>query len=215
MARCDRYARARRACMSLAVLVAVAVLGCTNAEVDDSGRRPVRSQTSASTTKDVKLDLVYPAGSGITKVVAGVGNAITLGSGVRVLDVDGSPGGIANSSTQVNIGLTLGANSQVGNLASGSSINIGAGATAGQVRSGGTVTRGANTHVASVLEHATLTPVVVRTITVHAPTGPHTSLTIPASATASLAPAEYANVTVGANAALTLSAGTYFSIALR
>lgn len=174
MTRCDlvdRYARAWRACMSLAA-VAVLGLGCMNADIGDSRRGPARSQTSASTTRDVKLDLVYPAGSGITKVVAGVGNVITLGSGVRVLDVDGSPGGIANSSTQVNIGLTLGANSQVGNLASGSSINIGAGTTAGQVRSGGTVTRGANTHVASVLEHATLTPVVVRTITVHAPTGP-------------------------------------------
>lgn len=146
----------------------------------------------------------------MTKVVAGAGTAIALGSGVHVFDTDGAPGAISNSGAESGGGLTLGANVQVGDLTSVPAISMGANSTAGIVRTGGTVTRGANTHVTGVLEHATLTPAVVRTVTVHPPSGPHTSLTVPAHATAALAPAEYANVTVGANGVLDLSTGTYF-----
>ncbi|MCL2726291.1 MAG: PKD domain-containing protein [Polyangiaceae bacterium] len=157
-------------------------------------------------SEDITFNLVYPAGYNIGQVAVGASGSLSLGSNDVILGVDGKPGAV----TSAGIGATsLSPSVQAGDVVSVPDISISPKDTVTSARSSGKVSVGSNAKVGTVEQKASLTPLVQRTVTVHPPEGPSTDVDVSKKAPVSLAAGRYGQVTVGPDATLKLSAGTY------
>jgi hypothetical protein len=154
----------------------------------------------------VTFDLAYPLGYGLSRVPIGASNGILLGVNDRVLSTNGSPGAITNAGNGL---VTVGSATSAGNIVSvGNTVLLPLGVKAATAQSAGTVSVGFGDSIGSVAQHATLTPLAHRTMTLPQLNGtPAEVLAAPGSIT--LAPGLYDNVNILPGATVTLSAGNY------
>jgi hypothetical protein len=130
---------------------------------------------------------------------------VTLGENDTILAVGGSPGTVTSAGRE---GVVVGGRSSVGDVASiGDIVFVSQDATASSAESAGGVVVGIGDTVATVTEHATLTPLARRTMTV--PQLPGTPTDVVVSGSTNVAPGPYDDMEIRPGGKLTLSAGNY------
>jgi hypothetical protein len=143
------------------------------------------------------------------RVALGSNGALLIDDSVKVQDLGGGFAGVANAGTG---GTTIGNDARLGSVVSQSSITVGQRSTVnGSATSGGQVTLNLGASVTgAITRSATLTP--ASTVTWSAPTpGPSLGdVTLQPSATRTLPPGNYGNLTAYGRSTLTLGAGVYF-----
>jgi hypothetical protein len=190
----------------------ISVAACSGDAAHVSRAERVEKTSQAATTLPVILPapttftLTYPTGYGISRVPVGASQGVTLGLNDKVLATSGSPGTVTNSGAgfvNVGSGTSTGALVSVGNI-----VLLPLGVTATSAKSAGTVAVGAGDSVPTVVQHATLTPLAQRTMTVPALPGVAADFTAgPGSTT--LAPGLYDDVNLLSGSTVTLTAGNY------
>jgi len=152
------------------------------------------------------FDLLFPSGYGLSQVTVGASQDVSLGPGVKVEAIDGSPGNVTNSGTGP---FGIGPNAAAGNLVSAGSIRLGPNVVAKSVISAETVALGSNDRVGGVEQGAALTPLVQRTVTVPSLSVTPSDVNLTPGVSTALQPGRYRTVTIGPNASVTLTAGVY------
>lgn len=195
----------RQGVSALLHVLAGLVAACT--PQDNRDPEPIRSTTSAlaGPTVTVSVDVQFPAGYGLSSVAVGAANSLEIDDKAKIIGAPGQPGTVTNSGS----GATLLKNGAVaGTIASVGNIQIGNQVTAASVVAGGAITLGQHDVVGATTPHATLTPLVHRTLSYHSSALP-SDVTVQAKAEANLTPGAYGTVVAKPNARLKLSAGSY------
>lgn len=182
-----------------------AVASCGHSP-DPAPSEVVGTNTAALSTADVTIDLAYPAGFSVANVAVGASDSLQLNDQVKLFAATGSPGAATNTGSGM---LTLGNGALLGTVASVGNVKIGDRDTASMLSSSGTVTVGSTDVVGTIAQHATLTPLVHRTLTVHPPAGTPTTFDLEPGQTGTLSPGIYTSVSIKTGARVTLTAGTY------
>ncbi len=164
------------------------------------------NRTQGAPQAPVTFDLIYPAGYGLPRVPIGASDEVRLGENDTVLAADGSPGTVTNVGDAPVI---VGSRSRTGDIVSVANIVLlPHEVTASSAKSAGKVIVGRGDTVGSVVQHATLTPLARRTVTVpQLPGTPEDFEAKPGSST--LAPGSYDDVRIAPDAVVTLTAGNY------
>jgi len=197
-----------------ALVLTLSTFSCTH---DVTNPPPTGSESSAvkpaaadpstpPASEDITFNLVYPAGYNIGQVAVGASGSLSLGSNDVILGADGKPGTVTSAGTGAT---SLSPSVQAGDVVSVPDISISPKDTVTSARSAGKVSVGSNAKVGTVQQQAALTPLVQRTVTVHPPSGPSTDVDVSKKSPVTLAAGRYGQVTVGPDATLKLSAGTY------
>jgi hypothetical protein len=197
----------QRSSLWFAVIAAlVSVAACQDSPSPASVAKSTAPLTITSPPAPVSFNLVYPSGYGLSQVPVGASQGVLLGPGDKVLAINGSPGTVTNAGSGL---VTVGSGSSTGAIVStGNVLLLPLGVTATSAQSSGTVIVGLGDNVPTVTQHATLTPLAQRTITLPTMTGtPAEVLAGPGATT--LAPGLYDNVNILPGAVVTLSAGNY------
>ncbi|MGH7271669.1 MAG: hypothetical protein ACREJ3_14655, partial [Polyangiaceae bacterium] len=152
------------------------------------------------------FDLAFPAGQGLPRVAIAASQDVLLGPNDKILAIDGSPGNITNAGSGF---VTVGSGSSAGGIVSvGNIVLLPLGITASTAQSAGIVSVGVGDHVTTVTQHATLTPLAHRTMTVPLLSGTAVDF-VAAPGPSTLAPGLYDDVNILPGATVTLSAGNY------
>jgi hypothetical protein len=152
------------------------------------------------------FDLVFPIGYGLSRVPVAASGNVSLGPDDKVLAIDGSAGNVTNAGHGRVI---VGGLTSVGNIVSTGDIELlPHGVVATSAQSTGTVRVGRGDTVATVAQHAVLTPLARRTVQIPALTGAPKSFVSPRGSS-TLAPGLYDDVSITRDAKVTISAGNY------
>jgi Zn-dependent metalloprotease len=189
------------------VVVGTAFIGACGRDMRSPPERvAVSSAALTSPPPGISFDLVFPSNLGLNSVALGASQDLILGSADQIQAVDGSPGTIANAGGGI---VQIGDQTQVGDIVSTTDIEFGDEVTAKSARSSGNVSLGDGDTVPTVVQNATLTPLVHTPLTVFPPQGTPSDVTVPATGAKTLAPGVYGKVNVGSGAVVTVSAGNY------
>ncbi|MCL2776569.1 MAG: hypothetical protein FWD73_01095 [Polyangiaceae bacterium] len=204
----------KRMLVAFVVAFGISAFACTHDVTSSSSTGSESSAVKAAAAdpstppapSDITFNLVYPTGYNIGQVAVAASGSLSLGSNDVIWGADGNPGAVTSTGTGAT---SLSPSVQAGDVVSVPDISISPKGTATSARSAGKVSVGSNAKVGTVQEQAVLAPMVQRTVTVHPPAGPSTDVDVSKKAPVTLAAGRYGNVTVGPDATLKLSAGTY------
>ena len=196
-----------RAMCAVVVAGLVAVAGCQGdaASVEHSGKTSL-ALTLPPPPTPTTFDLAFPAGYGLPEVAIAASRDVLLGPNDHILAIDGSPGNMTNAGGGP---VTVGSGTSAGSIVSvGNIVLLPLGINASTAQSAGTVSVGLGDHVTTVTQHATLTPLAHRTMTVPILNGTAVDF-VAAPGSSTLAPGLYDDVNILPGATVTLSAGNY------
>ncbi|HXJ19891.1 MAG TPA: hypothetical protein VMT03_06615 [Polyangia bacterium] len=165
--------RARHAVVQVGVAVGLIWLGGCRGNVQPQDR--VAKAGRAAKGPPVKppppssFDLVFPVGYGLSRVAIAASQDVALGPNDRVLATAGTPGTVTSAGSG---GVSAGPGTSAGNIVSTGNIVLQPHVTATSAQSAGTVTLRPGDAVATVKQHATLTPLAHRSP--RPAVGPHT-----------------------------------------
>ena len=157
----------------------------------------------------VSFELTYPAGQEFNRATIGASGDLKIGPDARILGENDTPGSIANAGSEAGDATSIGPGATVGAIVSIPNVIVGPKATATSATSAGIVTLGPNAKLGPVVQHAMLLPLVRKTIIAHTAGDVPPDVNLGPNGSGMLAPGQYRNVTIGPNATLQVTAGTY------
>jgi hypothetical protein len=164
---------------------------------------------AAAAAAFVSFELTYPAGHGLDSATVGASGHLSVGPGDRILASDGAPGTITNTGLDGADVTEIGSRAAVGDIVSVPGIVAGPNATATGATTSGTVRAGPNADLGPIVEQTALTPFVRRPIIAHTSGGAPSDVIVGPGVVRALLPGEYGNVSIGPNATVSMTAGTY------
>ncbi len=179
-------------CTAIAALIVIP--GCRG-DVSHEGKldEPLGVSRAALTAGSQSVTLSYPAGFGLGNSAIGSSDSLNLGDRVKVLAANGSPGNATNAGS----GSTIVGNDDVdGTVASVGALQARDRVQASALLSAGQVTEGNQDNVGTATSHASLLPLVQRTITVPVLPASPTNADFEPSQQGSLPPGPYGSVAV-------------------